>query len=170
MSNIDWGSAPEWATHAIRKTHEPNKGSVHWSVVVDGEHKTHPNGSWFHPNGYDVVQERPRNPEQHQPWNGEGLPPVGLYVEFASHRDKAWRGGVILYASSYTCVIRADDQGGEFVAHPDTLMFRTARTPEQIAAQERIASAYSMCAIARSLTNVDGLALYDAGYRKQGAK
>ena len=43
------------------------------------------------------------------------------------------------------------------------------RTPEEIEAEERIKSAYAMCGIARSLSNGDAVALYDAGYRKKPA-
>lgn len=103
-------------------------------------------------------------------WTGEGLPPVGTVCEFMKHNSPPapkgqWTVGDIRYVSD--CYVIIGGEGCEHAHHPRNCSFRPVRTPEQIAEEERIASAYAMCAVARSLSNVDAVALYDAGYRKQ---
>lgn len=108
--------------------------------------------------------------EWHEPWSGEGLPPVGTMCEFLAMTDKSpsWEAGEILYISLYTVVISGD--GFEHVAHPSNLNFRPIRTPEQIAEDDRAREVREMANVLRGHVPQSvkaAFALYDAGYRKQ---
>lgn len=179
MSHIDWAKAPEWATHALVKLHNPGLGGIEWSCLVDGEHRVNPKGLWFHPDGYRVVGERPVKATKAQPavWIGEGFPPIGTVCDFMSTQHegpKFFEPVEVMYISDVTVVARRIEERGrikqEFLCHPSTAKFRPIRTPEQIAAEERLKAIESMrkeigfkapylgpCPIAM---------LYDRGYRK----
>lgn len=104
-------------------------------------------------------------------WNGEGLPPVGVAIDFAEVKNSVWRGGCVRYLSDYTCIISAYDQDGEFIAHPMTMMFRAARTPEQIAEEERekgISEIAEWIGLMPNRTPREcAVTVWNAGYRKQ---
>jgi hypothetical protein len=106
-------------------------------------------------------------------WNGEELPPVGTVCEFMKHSsppspEGQWAVGDIRYVSDCTVIIGGDKC--EHVHHPRNCSFRPIRTPEQIAAEERLKAIDEMAAVYKS--NYEGhvkdgcQALYDAGYRK----
>lgn len=102
-------------------------------------------------------------------WDGEGRPPVGTVCEAQiPSKQYAWERCEIVWH-------HPDNDGSAAVVHGDGRLlswsgtFRAIRTPEQIAAEERIAAAYAMCAIAPTLSNVDAMALHSAGYRKKVA-
>lgn len=100
-------------------------------------------------------------------WTGEGLPPVGSTVETVC--GGCVRLVEILCITEFSVFMREPERDNEWVWDRRTPGSRTSRpikTAEQIAAKERVASAYAMCAIAKSLSNVDAIALYDAGWRR----
>lgn len=111
-----------------------------------------------------------------EPWNGEGLPPVGTECEInhvgeVDSRGKHWRR-VIILAHHHDERLRnpvAVYMPLEGTAHCDqaiSICFRPIRTPEQIAIDDRAN------AIAQMMTKIvhgdasDMGRLYDAGYRK----
>lgn len=169
MSQIDWSKAPEWATHALVKLHNPNLGSAHWSCLIDGEHRVSPDGLWFHPDGYRVAEERPRKIAVKE-WNGEGLPPVGAYVE---HKSSAkWNKVLVVAHFNGQAVIAWEGDHGDSIDLREASELRQIRTPEQIAAEEREKAIEQMIDDTNILTgimsdcrNMAGQ-LYDAGYRK----
>lgn len=91
----------------------------------------------------------------------EDIPPIGAHVVVHDDGSLVYghgeSGEVLAYVDG-CAVIRMSYGLGCFLP-------RCLRTQEQIEAEKRIASAYAMCAIARSLSNTDAVALYDAGYR-----
>lgn len=112
-----------------------------------------------------------------RPWNGEGVPPVGIDVEFCVAGDSRWIEGEVLYSSLYTVVISGN--GFEHVRHPNILKFRPIRTPEQIAAEEREQGIERMIDAALIAAGTAFIrereqriieALYDAGCRMQVAE
>ena len=178
---IDWSKAPEWATHALEKLHEPDRNLVYWSFFVDGEHRVEPNGLWYHPDGYRIIQSRPTTPS----WSGSGLPPVGVVCEYCCVNDK-WRqvkviAHMIEMQKDKPCAVsQLGDTGPLCIGGASS--FRPIRTPEQIAADEREAAIEQMIndatnpmddrmifekypgdAFIRQLIGC----LYNAGYRKQ---
>lgn len=59
MSKPDWKDAPEWATHLLRQTYGSRKGHYHWALYDGNEFRVRPDGLWFHPDGYEIVERRP---------------------------------------------------------------------------------------------------------------
>lgn len=169
---IDWSKAPEWATHALEKLHEPDRNLVYWSFFVDGEHRVEPNGLWYHPDGYRIIQSRPTTPS----WSGEGLPPVGVVCEM--HYCGEWEKTEILCIGVKHVFIRQIAVTGEAFEcslNLSACQFRPIRTTEQIAADEREAAVKDMMShiyacLPRECWDESGPAcftLYDAGYRKE---
>lgn len=118
----------------------------------------------------------PRPTERAVEWDGVGSPPVGIRIE-ARHKEAkpdwarpSWYETEIVAIGKQLLIFEADGSGHEKVGELKYYEFRPIRTQDQIAAEERMAAAYAMCDIAPSLSNVDAVALYDAGYRKQVAE
>jgi len=181
MTYIDWSKAPGWATHAIRKIQDPHAGSINWSVLVDDEYHTGPEGLWFHPDAYEVIQKRPLEvksqaavdalKEGEQAWDGEGLPPVGTVCEYDWHG--VWSKGTVvaLVDGGLGCeevIIQLD---GDWSFAKNTALFRPIHTAEQIAAEEREAGIRQIQidhgVRARDGGRVIAEKLWDMGYRKQ---
>jgi len=79
MSDIDWSEAPEWANHAV-KIINSNNASFAWidELEIGGRIKWIYNlfaAGITNPEGLKIIESRP---VIKQPWNGEGLPPVGV--------------------------------------------------------------------------------------------
>lgn len=156
MSQIDWSKAPEGATHYC--------DLVGGFVKFEGERvslldRLNTGKVWCRPVSiaFDLVSSlMPR------PWTGEGLPPVGLGIEWES--DYGWLGGKVVGHDQTITIVRHNC--GYTGCHPHQV--RPIRTPEQIAA-ETIEKAIN--AMAEILTHdgsffQDAERLYDAGYRK----
>lgn len=169
---IDWSKAPEWAVaHAlytfVNQITPVWVGVDQWQDVVRGKPFPYGGGAGdarHNPTRAQFQYETPRPAA----WTGEGLPPVGTVCEVdGSAGPTGWGECTIRYVSDDVIVFKRVAYGFESFSSIGEDSFRPIRTPEQIAAEERIASAYRMCAIVPTLTNVDAVALYDAGYRKQ---
>lgn len=165
MIKVDWSNAPDGYPLWITPMAGYEKWPAGWhkestDAYVDQRgcrwHKTC-EGSMFEVHRYS-------------PWNGEGIPPAGIDVEFSVAGDSRWIEGEVLYSSLYTVVISGN--GFEHVHHPSVVKFRPIRTPEQIAADERESAINGMLTHDALGGSRRGLAeaLYDAGYRKQDAK
>lgn len=167
-SKIDWSKAPEWATHALEKLHEPDRNLVYWSFFVDGEHRVEPNGLWYHPDGYRIIQSRPTN----QSWYGEGLPPVGVVCEVKLQEEWILCEIIAHFQQPQAMVAAftvAQFHGGKKLDSKIAECFRPIRTPEQIAADEREAAINDLenliCAFASHRDAA--IHIYDVeGYRK----
>ena len=105
-------------------------------------------------------------------WNGEGLPPVGIDCERAfSH--STWKETHICGHSTDGAYAAFYDGDG-LMGWNDHCKFRPARTPEQIAKQERSKACDKMYGVILDRIPQDRRnngsdiceALYDAGYRK----
>ncbi|QXZ11698.1 hypothetical protein KVQ82_16530 [Pseudomonas sp. AO-1] len=106
-----------------------------------------------------------------EPWNGEGLPPVGAEIEAMMrrnmHDDYAWHRakvvhGALPHSPGEVLVFGLETTSPSWVDE-----FRPIRTPEQIAAEERDTAVQEMREIAGSKNAWPFEQLYDAGYRKQ---
>lgn len=99
-------------------------------------------------------------------WNGEGLPPVGLQVEWRSSVECDWaRVTVRGYANGEAWI--EPEKGQSFIVG-NPAGFRPIRTPKQIAADEREKAARQMSELTQGAHNwmeAFGM-LHDAGYRK----
>lgn len=107
-------------------------------------------------------------------WNGEGLPPVGTVCS-AEISEGVWAESEVIYRHPYQSWRAAIAYG----SGPDILgwatKFRQIRTPEQIAAHERMNSAklfHSLVCPEGKWHKLDDVAreswatIYDAGFRK----
>jgi hypothetical protein len=163
MSEIDWGKAPEGATH-----YWPSHGSFYTKIGdefyfaenIEAGRVNSP-ASWV-----ESLIPRPSTP-----WSGEGLPPVGVVCEWEHEANKgAWHKAEIKYTGS-AYVIVADFAGIEQHYYLRSMKFRPIRTPEQIAADEREAAIKEMLEDAgrpdTSKTRDQAQLLYDAGWIKQ---
>ncbi|MCS7758597.1 hypothetical protein N0619_20150 [Pseudomonas aeruginosa] len=170
--SIDWNTAPEGATHWEPSGPEFNEG---WM-------KKEGNG-WFFwglgaewKYGGDVSAEREATFEARpqEPWDGQGLPPVGTVCEI-KHRDIGWVRCEIVAHKSFSCgglthAIAWIDENT--LDQSQGVRFRPIRTPEQIAAEER---RNSILHLANLLIDSRGQcneysqaeAIFDAGYRRQ---
>ncbi|EOW2059273.1 hypothetical protein [Pseudomonas aeruginosa] len=165
--SIDWNTAPEGATHW-----EPTgpdfyegwmkKEGTDWFYWSESGHK------WI--NGIltcDVSAEREATFEARpqEAWDGHGLPPTGLLVEWKAGLDHEWRRVTVLAYANGDAWLQPEDGDSFIVGNPAN--FRRIRTPEQIAAEEREKAIEEMCFAEETLTVKQAKALYDAGYRRQ---
>lgn len=184
MSKVDWSLAPNWATHALVKLHNPGIGGVHWSYFIDGEHRISPDGLWFHPDGYRVSEERPRNVKP-KPWSGpeDGLPPVGSEVELGCDCimarfddfklfEKGTRvlvGGHANFGGVDVAVIHREHDSRGYTA---TLCeyLEPICTPQQRAAEKRESAIRDVMDIAQVDCRVTAARLVDAGFARGNKK
>lgn len=116
-------------------------------------------------------------PEKVVEWPN-GIPPVGATCErrFPNVESSSWQGGIVLAHGSRKIFFR-DNCGDEWAHSIDDVEFRSFRTPEQIAAEDRDAGIQALKQIFDSCSDelmptsnkyLDTLfgAIYDAGYRK----
>lgn len=122
-----------------------------------------------------------------QPWNGQGLPPVGTVCEFAGFNPEETLPSDPMIGDRVTVIAHfksgsIDVAAFTFLAPPEFEYlqvaqgaygcFRPNRTPEQIAAEERsksIAEIIKLVGWEYGVVGSDEAAarIYDAGYRKQ---
>ncbi|EOZ4999685.1 hypothetical protein ACQRUU_005448 [Pseudomonas aeruginosa] len=108
-----------------------------------------------------------------KPWDGQGLPPVGIEIEAnfpvtdVTGTHYHWRRVIVAVAgipgAERECLVY--DAENTKPAWVDE--FRSLRTPEQIAAEEREKAIEEMCFAVETLTVKQAKALFDAGYRRQ---
>lgn len=174
MNEIDWSKAPKWAKTVIRSG--GGDGRLFWAEAfgtvsrrqrISGYKDSDAHGANMTIKGHmwTLVETRP------MAWTGEGLPPVGAECEVKWGRN-GWSRCVVFAhkpnANGGTDVLVDVDGDWTFFDKPS--MFRPLRTPEQIAADARVAAIDAMvkeCPYPGSTsTRLDCAALYDAGYRK----
>lgn len=183
MNQPDWSKAPEGATHAVTTGPKWNGGSdlvgtVEFAQFANGEyHRVNGHGGWFciGDSGWVVLAERPSG------WPGEGLPPVGTVcralVPFGDAGGYVWRDVKVAYHHEMDREALVFDVSTTRPTWADE--FQPLRTPEQIAAEERLHNVCNACnAIAETLDGLRGKtkveraalavveAMIDAGYRK----
>jgi hypothetical protein len=178
--SIDWSKAPAHATHWCPGNARIEEGWIYkagqefYSCYAEKSCEHIPNFP-----AWRALRLIPRRVEP-APWNGEGLPPVGTVCEWHPNND-GWIQVEILGHSGEETWFRRD---GHELSETCLRMafFRPIRTPEQIAAEERIAELNKMIGCindhpnkypgATHLTQLKiqedaCIDLYDAGYRKQ---
>lgn len=132
-------------------------------------------------NGSKVVAELREVTMAQMPWKGEGLPPVGIDAEVLFDSSPQNYVGCKILAHDeeravyrFTTGPRKGEYGSDlvyFTSGTKIPMFRVARTPEQIAAEEKGRAVTSMLNIVTSSTlkgcgvSAQLEALYDAGLR-----
>lgn len=156
---------PEGATHTLGGEYKKLRPGSHsmWLTYVDGDWIDTINAM---PHLYVPIQAEPE-------WTGQGLPPVGKVIEFQKlnappKANGEWTRGDVRYLSDSTIVIGGDRC--EHVHHPRNLLYRMAKTDEQIAAEKRDAAIKEMQRLVGSCNTFPFAELYDYGYRLQVAE
>ena len=177
MSNIDWSSAPDWATkHGIVGTCEcpiwfNDTQYTYCDEQQEGKVFRFSDGCVYKPKEIYAITERPA-----PPWSGEGLPPVGCACEVTPH-NTVWGFSVV---DTYGCTVLAyhdefvwvdiGTPGVPVATRIDKVDFSPIRTPSQIAAELRtttIKRAAELCPYPRADSTLVVLeALYDNGLLK----
>jgi len=179
MKEIDLSKAPEGATHYRKDSALP------WRMLEDGE--------WYcwEPDEENWIAISDPIPEQYFPigdrpdaaWAGEGLPPVGTVCEVLNNTldQPEWERCTILFMGKFKAVYESESchERVADVSESWMISFRPLRTPEQIAAEERLHNVRNACtAIADTLDSLRGKtkveraalavveAMIDAGYAK----
>lgn len=185
MSQVDWSKAPEGATHYSPRIEglacpafwreEGGKLVEFWGEYASGVLTNKKNHHGFAKSPSDCMS-RPSSPA----WSGEGLPPVGLVLEYMWNYKPEGSEYVrveILAHDKGSAVMRVLDgpdpgvlrecRGGYCGPVRGQPIFRPIRTPEQIAAHERetaIEAMFLHWLNADSVKEFCG-ALYELGYR-----
>lgn len=186
MSDIDWSKAPEGATHWDTGGNGRVAG---WMRLSDGIWSWWPvEGATCEKRWYATGNTQPVESfiQRKSLWTGVGLPPVGTVCEFKAN-ILGWVQATITAVTEMSIVFtRPSYQNGrplveERLPHKAIERFRPIRTPEQIAAEERIAEINQMIGAIndhpnkyQSVTHLSQLKiqedacidLYDAGWRK----
>ena len=111
-------------------------------------------------------------------WDGSGVPPVGMVCEYRLDEDSAWFKCKIMYVlsgSDHCFVAWCDHLGSDqiltFASNSYELQLRKIKTPEQIAAEERLHAIDEMIELVAGDSSFNEVMsiLYDAGYRKNEA-
>ncbi|HCF3423355.1 TPA: hypothetical protein NIC12_004832 [Pseudomonas aeruginosa] len=162
--SIDWSKAPEGAN----KAGFTGPGNYLQFYRIPGRFGDY--DYWSEKRGWsgndfptcaNYLFDRPEKVE----WNGQGLPPTGLLVEWKAGLDHEWRRVTVLAYANGDAWLQPEDGDSFIVGNPAN--FRRIRTPEQIAAEEREKAIEEMCFAEETLTVKQAKALYDAGYRRQ---
>ena len=168
---VDWSKAPEGATHYNAELFCP------W--LKDSPSSYFAGDGWFEYKSDDGLWEVYFNNAVKRPeWDGSGVPPVGTVCEYRLN-DGSWFTCKIVYVLSGTddcfvayCEHLSTDQFLTFSSRRYKLQLRKIKTPEQLAAEERLHAIDEMldfvvpCITYRNLIG----ALYDEGYRKTEVK
>lgn len=167
--SIDWTKAPEGATHWEPKGTEFGEGWMkkvgnEWSYWLEGSEVWA--GVWadcF----VSAEREATFEPRPQEPWNGQGLPPVGAKC-LTDRNDFLREVTILCHGKTRTFVFDHVSQEEICLVLKDRV-FLPIRTPDQIAAEEREKAVGDM---AMSIQGVPYqyptlYALYDAGYRRQ---
>ncbi|MFU7340468.1 hypothetical protein ACM739_29475 [Pseudomonas aeruginosa] len=170
--SIDWNTAPKGATHW-----EPTGPDFHegwmkkegndwffWGEVSE---------EWQYWGDVSAKREATFEARPQEAWDGKGLPPTGLLVEWKAGLDHEWRRVTVLAYANGDAWLQPEDGDSFIVGNPAN--FRRIRTPEQIAAEEREKAIDAMLDLDPPHENGLGLTsrrqfcetLYDAGYRRQ---
>ncbi|HCJ6265532.1 hypothetical protein ACRS9D_05205 [Pseudomonas aeruginosa] len=177
--SIDWSKAPEGATHWEPKSYYFTEG---WMRKVGNEWSfwSEVSESWVRGTltcNVSAEREATFEAKPQDPWNGQGLPPVGTVCEYRHLIWPEYRPCEIRYISEES-LVAYDDAQEQFYRTCD-MLFRPVRSPEQIAAAERWAAIQQMLAFAdvkygagelmspKEYVETAVAALYDAGYRRQ---
>jgi len=175
---IDWSKAPEWAKkHGLSGAFKSpvwfdDKKYTYVDGQQDGKEFFYADACTYAAKDFSQVAERPTT----QSWSGEGLPPVGVVCE--ANFVGEWKRFEMRYYGEAYVVFKTAFEVQRTRHEFDTcgVKFRTIRTPEQIAADERDKAAHELFRSAWPETHSWGdlsphwqeafYRLADSGYRK----
>ncbi|MGE8302827.1 MAG: hypothetical protein ACN6PW_00040 [Pseudomonas kermanshahensis] len=190
MRKIDWSKAPEWADgHGLVAYHGITEVWLNMDqyAVVGAEDRAYPYGGGTGENRHNFTRGQVQyiTPRPGQ-WDGTGLPPVGAACErrFHDKEGSSWQR-VTITAHGHKKIMCLEETGDEWAHFGLEVSFRPARTPEQIAEEERLAGLNEMIRCIKDhplgthgISHLQELMihedvardLWEAGYRKQETK
>ncbi|MDU9398076.1 hypothetical protein [Pseudomonas sp. zfem003] len=170
MSDIDWTKAPPGTNAWLEGIWHKQQGSqcFYWDAESEIWRLTR-----LTQYGLSIILRRPDG-KNHEPtpWTGEGLPPVGVEVEWYECRQTGWQRVTVLAYHEDEAWIAPAGKPSIVVGNPAN--FRPIRTPEQIAEEERKAAIdemyriYADQPVATHNVRECLAAIYDSGWRKAG--
>lgn len=173
LKEVDWSKAPEGATHYNAECVSP------WLKETPVSYY---DGGWIEYVGtsYKLGMTHLKNAvKRPQEWDGSGLPPVGTVCEYRLNEYDTWFMCKIIYVLSGSddcfvawCDHLGSDQFLTFLSDRYKLQLRKIKTPEQIAAEERLHAIGEMIKLVKIHHTYKDImsVLYDAGYRKTEVK
>ena len=160
LKEVDWSKAPEGATHYSTESLYP------WLKETPASYFVEDREVWvkYRLNGIAMIDLR-NAIKRTQEWDG-GVPPIGTVCEYYWTGGEEWRKCEVV-AHYFASVIAVDVLDGT-ATRLHSGLFRPIKTPEQIAAEERLQTIDEMLdLVGRYSTFKDVMSeLYDAGYRK----
>lgn len=179
LKEVDWGKAPEGATHYCMHP----ASTYRWLKDSPLSYYDEELDKWvkyISDFGAPHISDSVEKPNE--TWDGVGLPPVGTICMLNEGRDMnayyAHHAGKKLKIVAHTTSSKGDILAvymvigeDEFHGLTNNHNFKPIKTPEQIAAEERIEKIDEMIKVVKEFDTYSEVceALYDAGYRKQGA-
>lgn len=158
---VDWSRAPEGATHYNAECIYP------WLKETPASYYC---GRWdeYSLPLNSIVEDHFNNAVKRPQWDGSGVPPIGTVCEYLWVDGDEWRKcEIVAYYYANVVAVDVSDSSAVSLPHP---LFRPIKTPEQIAAEERLLAIDEMVYLSHlagsSIKDVME-AIYDAGYRKQ---
>lgn len=110
----------------------------------------------------------------YEKWSGDGIPPIGTVCEYLKHAKykTSWIKVKVVFIGENLIVFEHGANGNEFSEQIADVSFRPIKTPEQIAAEERLHAIDEMddLIIGWGADKKMLAVLYDAGYRKTEVK
>lgn len=107
-------------------------------------------------------------------WDGEGVPPIGTVCEYLNHANYKtnWMKAKVVFIGKKLIALEHGSNGNEFSEYIADVSFRPIKTPEQIAAADRLHAIDEMNDLILGWGAEKRMlaALYDAGYRKTEVK
>ena len=160
MSKVDWSLAKSWADRVVVG---PLSGKQYWAneerrIQFTGEFDCKDDNHIRE--GWTTTEFKPK------PWSGpeDGLPPVGMRVEFTSNDGYNWREATILYKDRQAFLL--DGYCLYKVADHD-IGFRPLKTAEQLASDNRETAIRDVMDIAQVDCRVTAARLVDAGFKRE---
>ena len=164
LKEVDWSKAPEGATHYNAKRNCP------WLKDTPASYFAEDKKVWVKYGSNEFAMVDLRNAvKRPQEWGGNGLPPVGSACEYRVNPDE-WVSGEVFghrVCSDGDVVVFVNLKNSwDYSSVSDR--FRPIKTPEQIAAEERLHAIDEMddLILGWGVDKKMLAVLYDAGYRK----
>lgn len=164
---IDWSSAPEGATHYCMHP----ATTYRWLKDSPLSYYDEELDKWVKYNsdfGATHISESVEKPNE--TWDGVGQPPIGTICEYLKHAKykTSWIKVKVVFIGENLIVFEHAANGNEFSEQITDVSLRPIKTPEQIAAEERIEKVDEMIKVVEEFDTYKEVceALYDTGYRK----
>jgi len=168
MSKVDWSLAPDWCKSfgliGISKF-EVWFDDHYYEYLHDGNKHAFDDGCTYKRSAISFSEERPR-----PTWSGpqDGLPPIGLEVDFIYRGCPQGTGKVLFYGNEF-CIVQNTTGGAPYeqVAEIEDYSFTAICDVEQLAAEQRETAIREIMDIADVDCRVTAARLVDAGFKRE---